>query len=161
MKLAIIILAALSFAELHAGVRSGNSEAGPDLRSSSPGSVELSGLQNQGRYAKLPPVMVILAPESRSQTIWVEARRHSEEGGSRPFRVKQQVREVAGGRKVLNLHNLAEVCRQEGNWSLRVMSGRGLNVRTLQEVRFVVSNRKDLGGTQPVAGEGLPVGPQL
>ena len=72
-----------------------------------------------------------------------------------------QTLESVGGRKILNLLDLGEVCDEEGTWTLRVRSGRGLSVRTLGEISFEVTREERANHARQSVEVGAPGKPRL
>ena len=99
----------------------------------------ISGIEENGAYAQIPPVLVELNKLSPRATVWVEVQ--AGDAGANEATVKIESRFFRRSEKlsVLDVSGIHRACRTEGTWTMKVCMSSGLGTSTLATTTFEVS----------------------
>ena len=148
MRLAILLFASIAVSGAHAGNHE-SQQVVPSLAQARSIEVQISGVKENGMYAELPPVLVEIAGASRWLDIWVEAHRVTGGEFARGVKLKSRIVRQRGSKRIIEVPGIDHLRAEEGVWTIRVLTGSGLDLRSLAQVTVEVTHRPQVEALAP------------
>ncbi|MFP6880618.1 MAG: hypothetical protein VCA34_06695 [Roseibacillus sp.] len=129
----------------------------PDLAIHAPATqAVISGVERNGIYPCLPPVLVELSALPGAAVVWVEVKRGGAEGALPALAVNSEFYLRRDGMAVLTIPGLHRACKSGGTWTVSVLMSDASGTTSLASTTFLLqaAGAIEIGLAAPAAGPG-------